>query len=308
MIRSRGSAARSATVRIGVGVSCQLVLVLAAARCAHGAGAGDQPVVVADQLLQVGEELLLGRPAAVDAHVARRPRACASRSAPTPARLGTTTAAASAAGSRASRSGCRGRAAAASGRCSPPRRAPRPAGTGSRPPGERLASCSAASHSAIASAVTKPGDSSPGLPWSAGTACRSMCTNAARSSCGRRSAGPSRVTQRVDVGVAQEREDLPGGAEHAAALLKRRVHVIEHGGGGELEPVLFEDPRGLVVVRARRPQERLRDRPVGERRGAQEVTRRAPGRRGRRTGQAARPGRGRRRRTRRSAPARGGRR
>ena len=28
MIRSRGSAARSATVRIGVGVSCQLVLVL----------------------------------------------------------------------------------------------------------------------------------------------------------------------------------------------------------------------------------------------------------------------------------------
>ena len=75
-----------------------------------------------------------------------------------------------------------------------------------------------------------------------------------------------------DVRIAQEGEDLPGGAEHAAALLERRVHVIEHRGGGELEPVVLQDARGLVVVRARRPQERLRDRPLGERGRAQQVT------------------------------------
>ena len=34
-------------------------------------------------------------------------------------------------------------------------------GVASRPPGERLASCSAASHNAIASAVTKPGAELP---------------------------------------------------------------------------------------------------------------------------------------------------
>ena len=75
-----------------------------------------------------------------------------------------------------------------------------------------------------------------------------------------------------DVRIAQEGEDLPGGAEHAAALLERRVHVIEHRGGGELEPVVLQDARGLVVVRARRPQERLRDRPLSERGRAQQVT------------------------------------
>ena len=45
----------------------------ATARGAHGARAGDQPVVVADQLLKVGEELLLGRAAAVHAHVRGAP-------------------------------------------------------------------------------------------------------------------------------------------------------------------------------------------------------------------------------------------
>ena len=180
-------------------------------------------------------------------------------------------------------------------------------GTASRPPGERLASCSAASHSAIASAVTSPALE----PWPS-LLCRYSvsleCTNAARSSCGRRSAGAAAGDPAGDVRVAQERQDLPGGAVDAAALLKRRVDVIEHRRGGELEPVVLEDPGGLVVVRARGPQERLRHRPLvrAPRRAAD--VRRAPGRRGRRTGQGARRGRGRRRRTRRSARARGGRR
>ena len=158
MIRSRGSAARSATVRIGVGVSCQLVLVLPPPGRALAARAGDQAVVLADQLLEIGEELLLGRPAAVDADVrgapqlahpglpphlrALRPR-LQQRQQRDPARPVVAS---------------RGRAAAASGRCSPPRPAPRPAAPRSRPPGERLASCSAASHSAIASAVTSPAE------------------------------------------------------------------------------------------------------------------------------------------------------
>ena len=47
--------------------------------------------------------------------------------------------------------------------------------------------------------------------------------------------------------------------------------MVKHGGSGELEPVLFENPGGLVVVGAGAPQQRLGDRPIVERRGAQQV-------------------------------------
>ena len=62
---------------------------------------------------------------------------------------------------------------------------------------------------------------------------------------------PARGDPAGDVGVAQERQDLPGGAEHAAALLKRCVDVVEHRRGGQLEAVVLQDPGGLVVVGAR---------------------------------------------------------
>ena len=47
--------------------------------------------------------------------------------------------------------------------------------------------------------------------------------------------------------------------------------MVKHGGSGELEPVLFENAGGLVVVGAGAPQQCLGDRPVIERRGAQQV-------------------------------------
>ena len=122
-------------------------------------------------------------------------------------------------------------------------------GTGSRPPGERLARCSPASHNAIAKAVTSPAE----LPrpsfecrYSVPVRLHEHGEVELRAAVGRSGSGDPPV----DIGVSEKGEDLAGGAVHAAALLKRRVHVIEHGRGRQLEPVLGEDPRRLIVVRA----------------------------------------------------------
>ena len=248
MIRSRGRAASSATVRIGVGVSCQLVLVLPPPGARTALGLATRRLYSPISFSRVCEELLLRRRRRRRRGCWRRPRVCASRCAPRPGRLVTRTAAGSRGGCRVTRSGCRGRGALASGRCSPPRRGPPPVVSG----GVRRGSVWRAARRRRTAPSPAPSPArrlTLGLPLSAGRACRSSVTNAVRSSCGRRSAGAAGGDPAGDVGVAEEGEDLAGGSEHAAALLKRRVDVIEHRCGREAEAVVFEDPGGLVVVR-----------------------------------------------------------
>ena len=170
---------------IGVGVSCQLMDQAAGALAAVLPGmAGGDPVVVAGQLLQPGEVLLLVRAAAVALDVRGAPQLLHPRRPPYCDALGPCLQQGGAAPLiRGSRSGCRGSAARPAAECRRLVGARRRAG----PAAFRRASVSRVARrrsGAIASAVARRRRRALALLSESRYSVSLLCTNASRSSCG----------------------------------------------------------------------------------------------------------------------------